>query len=166
MLMRTFSFILILFGVFALSPSMIFACEPCARILNLQETINASDLIIVGQKVAEGPRTGGPKDVSGPDWIKVKIVKTLKGQTNLKEITINSWDGMCNYGIDVDDKTYIMLLDREGDPSGDHDYNAVNYGCAMKTFPVQDETVELEGRKISLLDFSSMINESNPDIAK
>jgi hypothetical protein len=146
-----FILILTLFSIY----SPVFACQPCASTLNLEQSIAKSDLIIVGQKIADGP--GFCKDciAGGSDWIEVKIIETLKGSTPSTKIKINSWDGMCAYGIIINDnRNYLMLLQKR-DSGGESFYDAVNFGCAEKSYLVENNQIDLNGQKISLENFIS-----------
>ena len=140
-------------------PCLLFACEPCVEIFDLPKTVNQADLIVVGQKTIEDPRTG--TDLGGPDWIKVKIYQILKGDTKQKEIKVNSWDGMCDFGIVVDDKVYVMFLKINSIPSENVKYVAVNWGCAVKTLLVEKDYVDWKGQKIPLKDFIIQIREGS-----
>ena len=59
----------------------VLACEPCPSTLNLQETINNSDLIIIGQKVSD---IGNDTFSGRPEGMNVKVIKILKGADNKK----------------------------------------------------------------------------------
>jgi hypothetical protein len=121
------------------------ACEVCYRILTLEETAEAADLVIIGKLVREGPSTGDYPH-GGPDWIEVQVLETLKGEQGAKKIRANSWDGMCAYGILLPDEgEYLIFL-----ADGEEYYNAVEIGCSAKQFPVVDGMVVLEEETIPL----------------
>jgi hypothetical protein len=124
------------------------ACEPCAELLDLNETTQRADLIVIGEQVDSGPSTG-----SGPDWIVVRIDEVLKGDAPGERIRVNGWDGMCPYGIVVEPGTYVMFLADEGEM-----YAAINYGCAVKTLPVTGENVEVDEQSMLLDDLVAMLN--------
>lgn len=130
------------------------ACEPCLKILNLEQTVKAADLIIVGQRTDYSPKEKDRvKRQLGPDTIRVKVREVLKG--NLKKgvrIKVNSWDGMCPYGILADDKVYVMLLIKR--KRVDY-WDTVNNGCSRKSFPVEEGQVVLGGDSLSVPDFAS-----------
>jgi len=152
--MKKFIFSISILALFLVS-SPVFACEPCASTLNIEQTINKSDLIIVGQKITDGPRSDFGEGYDGSDWIEVKIIETLKGSAPSAKIKINSWDAMCAYGIIVnDDRNYLMLLQKK-DNAGENFYDAVDYGCAEKSYLVENSQVDLNGQKISLENFAS-----------
>ena len=152
--MKKFIFSISILALFLVS-SPVFACEPCASTLNIEQTINKSDLIIVGQKITDGPRSDFGEGYDGSDWIEVKIIETLKGSAPSAKIKINSWDAMCAYGIIVnDDRNYLMLLQKR-DNAGENFYDAVDYGCAEKSYLVENSQVDLNGQKISLENFAS-----------
>ncbi len=128
-----------------LRTSFVYACEPCPETLNFEETVEKSDLIIISQRTDYWQY-----EQKVPDSINVKIIEVLKGDINQNQITVNSWDGMCPYGIDVDDKIYIMLLQKR-----DNQYDAVNFGCSVKTFLVENNMVDFDGNTITLDDFTA-----------
>jgi hypothetical protein len=121
-----------------------WACEPCMKTLDLDESVERADLIIVGRRTdyfsreAEGP-------FGGPDTVRVKVLRVLKGPADVDEITVNSWDGMCDYGIVVDDREYVMLLEEQGPI-----YIAVLDGCGVKALLVERGGVELDAKHVSL----------------
>ncbi|MGD8457153.1 MAG: hypothetical protein PVF83_12275 [Anaerolineales bacterium] len=133
--------LLILLLAFA-SPAR--ACEPCYRILTLEETAEAADLIIIGKLAGEGPSTGDYPH-GGPDWIDVQVLETLKGKPSAM-IRVNSWDGMCAYGIILPDKQDYLIFLEEGEEL----YNSVEIGCSTRQFPVMDEMVVLENETVPL----------------
>lgn len=120
------------------------ACEPCMEVATFDEAVEAADLIIVGQKVADGPSTG-----DGPDWITVQVIDVLKGEVPAEHrIRVNSWDGMCLYGIPADNERKVMLLEE-----GSGIYNAVMYGCAISQYLMQGELVLVEDQSYALDEF-------------
>jgi hypothetical protein len=124
------------------------ACEPCFKILTLEETAEQADLIIIGKKVKEGPSTGQYPQ-GGPDWIEIKVLETLKGEAPANRIKVNSWDGMCNYGIIITDKReYLIFLAEREDF-----YKAVDIGCAAKQFPIENGIVEMYEESVPLDEF-------------
>jgi len=144
--------------LFVFLSSGVYACEKCFPTLNLEETVAESDLIIIGQKISEGPHTDPrPDGYGGPDWIEIEIEKIVKGQTKEKKIKVNSWDAMCRYGIIIDDQKYIMFLKERNVEDETYEYDAVNYGCAVKTYLIKEDMVEFERRKFVPMD--EFINE-------
>ena len=137
----------IIFFSFLFMAKAVFACEPCIHTLNLKETSEKSDLIIIGQRTDFSSREKDSRE--NPDTINVKILKILKGKTEKDQIDVNSWDGICTYGIVVDDKKYIMLLEER-----DGIYDAVDFGCSAKTFLVEGDLVDYNGSKISIDTFA------------
>ena len=157
---RTIASSIILFIILS-SNYYVDACEPCVKQLNFEETVKDSDLIILGQKVADGPSTAAEGHCDpytcGPDWIEVKIINVLNGPEIAGRLKVNSWDGMCNYGIVVDSQEYIMFLKRRSVEHEDYRYDAVNYGCSIHTYLVQNNTVDFEGKKIAIDEFKEKI---------
>ena len=140
---------IIFYFLFALS--IVYACAPCPSTLNFEETVEKSDLIIIGQRTDFSPNEQDSFETL-PDSINVNIIEILKGNTNQNQITVNSWNGMCGYGIVVDDKEYVMLLQEK-----DNMYDAVDFGCSVKTFPVDNGLVDFNGDKISIDEFTDKL---------
>jgi hypothetical protein len=121
------------------------ACEPCYRILTLEETTESAALVIIGKLVRKGLSTGDYPQ-GGPDWIEVQVLETLKGTQGATKIRVNSWDGMCNYGILLPDKRDYVIFLAEGEDL----YKAVDIGCAAKQFPIEDGMVEMDDESVPL----------------
>jgi hypothetical protein len=125
------------------------ACEPCRETLGFEETANQAELIIVGQKISNGPRNGQ----DGPDWIRVRVIEVLKGDVPEASIRVNSWDGMCQYGIVTKGSaTYVMFLVKEEDM-----YDVVASGCALKSLPVDGDMVTMDDGPVPIDDFVEML---------
>jgi hypothetical protein len=124
------------------------ACEPCQSIATFDEAADAAQLIIVGQVVAEGPSTG-----SGPDWITVQVIDVLKGDPPDTRIRVNSWDGMCGYGVVLaKGEQAVMLL-----TDGGEQFITVNYGCAISQYAMTDGAVVVDNQPVGLTDFATML---------
>jgi len=135
--------------------SEIHACQPCAKTLNFKETAHQADLIIIGKKVFEGPWSGPEVIGYGPDWIEVEVIQILKGETSEKIIKVNSWDAMCTYGVILDDNEHVVFLKEKNGQirEDDYQYDAVNFGCSVKTYLKKDENVVFSEEEISLENF-------------
>lgn len=133
------------------SPAL--ACEPCAKIYSLQETIQKSDLIIVGERADYKEGEVSEKEPSGPAFINIRVQKILKGQTADSIIKVHSWYGMCSYGIYLNktEKAVLYLSKKEGA------YDAVGNGCAQKSNAVIDGQIQIENKKIGVEDFKKLI---------
>lgn len=114
-----------------------FACEPCPKYIDLQQSIDEAKLIVVGKRTTplqpEETRQEG-----GPQYIDVKVDAVLKGQavTDLKAV---AWFDMCSYGIVVPpDKPYIMILDKAEEETF---YRPLNNGCAASALAVEGNGV-------------------------
>ena len=127
-----------------------WACEPCATTLDADASIERAELIIVGQRADYSARET-QLSVGGPDTVRVKVLQVLKGQPAQDEVVVNAWDGMCDYGIVVDDRSYVMLLQQRGAI-----YDAVDYGCGLKALLVENGGVDLDGHRITLESLPSM----------
>ena len=144
--------------IFFLAAPSTQACEPCAKDLTFEETVKQADLIIIGEKIAEGPGTDTDQSPGGPDWITVKIIQTLKGNSDKNEINVNSWESMCDYGIVVDDKPYVMLLSKKTSPHEQYEYDAVNNGCSVKKYLFENGSIIMNGQRLPLSDFIEKVS--------
>ncbi len=139
---------LILFSLLLMTTG-VRACEPCTKdaSMKFEETARNADLIVVGQRYDFSPQelTHG---TFGPEYIKLKVVRVLKGKEESAEITVKSWSGMCPYGIILNDNSqHVVFLKKQGDT-----YRAVAE-CSIKSYAVKDGVVELEKEKITIEDF-------------
>ncbi len=137
-----------------LAVQIVYACEPCPEVLTFEESVAAADVIIIGERVGNGPSTG-----DGPDWITVKVYEVLKGSVPDDRIQVNSWNGMCPYGIVVEDGLYVMILGEYSEG-----YDAVHWGCSVKTFPVESEMVMMGDGPVSIDDFVQMLPDGKREI--
>ena len=136
------------------------ACEPCLEVLTLEETAAAADLIIIGKKVGEGPRTDDGEGWGGPEWIEVQVIEVLKGKVDQTTIKVNSWYGMCAYGIIIQDKReYLIFLHKPDSPQDETQYAPVEWGCAVTRYPIEDSIVikEYEDDQIPLDDLLTQL---------
>lgn len=119
--------------------SFAFACEPCLaeRSLNLQQSIAAADVIVVGYRIAltKSPETTGDE----PAQIEIQTERVLRGNIESNVIRVRSYSGMCPYGVVLPEKQHFVLLLK---PSGDgKTYVAVDR-CSVKALPVTDDKAQ------------------------
>ena len=138
--------------------SEIHACEPCIPI-NFEETVRIADLIVIGKKAANGPSMKMDHFPDASDWIEIKILDILKGEESEEFIRVNSWNGMCDYGIVIDEKQYIIFLQERTVESEDYQYDAVKFGCSLKTLPVVNDMIQIDEDEISKGEFVKKLNE-------
>jgi hypothetical protein len=129
------------------SPAL--ACEPCYKIYSLQDTIQKSDLIIVGERADYKEGEVSDKVPSGPVTINIRVQKILKGKAVNPIIKVHSWYGMCSYGIYLNNTEQAVLYLSKKDDA----YDAVDNGCAQKSNAVVDGQVQIENKKISIEEF-------------
>lgn len=143
---------LILFSLVLMQGEAV-ACEPCTKdaSMKFEETARNSDLIIVGQRDDFSPDelTHG---LGGPENIRLKIVRVLKGTEERAEVTVKSWSGMCPYGIIINDNSqHVVFLKKSGD-----NYRAVDM-CSVKDYAVKDGLVEFGKEQITVEDFKARL---------
>ena len=133
----------------------VLGCEPCPEEIDIKETYRRADLVIVGEKFSEGPSSN--TQPSGPEWIEVQTSKIIKGISDSNHFKINSWDGMCGYGIVIDEKTYVIFLEKKSPHKDftwdDYAYDAINSGCSVKTLLIENGEVNFNNEKIPLEEF-------------
>jgi hypothetical protein len=128
------------------------ACEPCVEILDLEQTTAAAELIVIGRLVREGPSTG-----SGPDWLDIEILEVWKGALDQDRIRVNSWDGMCAYGVILfDHEPHLIFLEKRGDI-----FDAVENGCAVRSILIEGDLIHTEGGLAPLDEFAASLGLSD-----
>lgn len=131
-----------------------YACEPCMQIHNLEESLVAADAVVIGTKIGEAPYAALNRGPGGPDWIEVRIRRTLKGEDLPSVIKINAWDGMCAYGFLLEEnKDYLLLLAGTDLDGQETQFQAVFYGCGVKAFEVAHGHVLLSEDEVPLAEF-------------
>jgi hypothetical protein len=130
------------------------ACVPCPSKLSFDETLKRADLIIIGQRTDYEEREAFVELPQGPDTISVKILDTLKGKAPSDIITVNSWDGICAFGIVADNSIYFMALTKKGPI-----FDAVNNGCAFKTRIFVNNGIKLkDGQTLKLKELKKRVS--------
>lgn len=140
----------------------VLACESCPHILNLEETIQQSDVVIIGKRTDHDPEeqsfgSGFPKR---PELIKIQVIRTLKGEPGFSTLNAHSWYGMCPYGIQLKNEEALIFLSKTESNSGNKllgldyyfrdRYGSVNNGCAQKSFEVKNNQLEIDGKIITV----------------
>lgn len=100
---------------FFISTSAVYACEKTLP-LGIEKTIERTDLIIIGQKVGEGPKGETEYPFPGePAWVDIKITETLKGTSNKNPIRIKT-NSACGYGFPAPEnkEKYVMFFKWDG----------------------------------------------------
>ncbi len=131
-------------------PQFVCACEPCARSLDWVETARSADVVVLGRKFDDGPAEAD----GGPDYIDLKVDDELLGTAISEVVRVNSWDGMCPYGITLTNSAphIVFLTESNLSRTGAH-YTAVSLGCGAKALPVVDDHVVLDSARIPLSEF-------------
>jgi len=136
------------------SLSYVYACEPCNRILDFQETAKKADFIIIGQKISEGPWSSPERKMpGGPGWIKVEVLQILKGEEEKKIIKVNSWDAMCDYGITIGEGSHIIFLQKNVYQSLVYDYGSISDGCSIKSYAINEGRIRYDYKDVLLDEF-------------
>ncbi|MGD8821561.1 MAG: hypothetical protein PVG63_00535 [Anaerolineales bacterium] len=124
------------------------ACEPCVEILDLEQTTTAADVIVIGRLVREGPSTG-----FGPDWLEIEILEVWKGELEQARIQVNSWDGMCAYGVILfDHEPHLIFLEKQGDI-----YDTVENGCAVRSILIEGNQIITDDGPVPLDEFADSL---------
>ncbi len=143
----------ILFLSFFIVPEFGIACEPTpvGAELNLEQTIQAANLIIIGNKVREGPFL----DPAGPSWTKIKVSQILKGSVETDTIKTMSFLGMCQYGITLEDNTPSVVFLSGGWSNEEVPYSSVGSRYGKKSYPIHDNSITIDGKDMILQDFAN-----------
>jgi hypothetical protein len=128
------------------------ACQPCKSKLDLEQSLKKADLVIIGKRTDYDP------EEKMPSLIKVKIIKVLKGEIKDAQIEVKSWYGMCPYGIVVDNRIYLMILNKPLKMPGV--YTTVNTGCSVTKLLVKSNEVSVDGKIMAIEDIAEIINKS------
>ncbi|HET9483744.1 MAG TPA: hypothetical protein VFO79_07295 [Xanthomonadales bacterium] len=123
------------------------ACEPCEHVLDLDASLAKATLVVVGRRTDYAPaeRERWVRQ-QGPDTIDVAVERVLKGDAPAR-ITVDSWAGMCPYGIVVDGDRYVMIL-----TGGPPVYHSLDSGCGVKVLPVVGDLVDVGGGELATID--------------
>lgn len=111
----------------------VYACEECPtdHEIGLQETIDRSEVIIVGYRSDSNTE-------EYPQTIEITAKQILKGELNENPITVESFTSDCEYGIIIFDETdYIIFLRDDGDV-----YAPVNQACAVTKLPYESVNID------------------------
>lgn len=137
-------------------PQLAHACQPCAESLDWIETARSADVIVVGRKFHAGPAEGH----GGPDWIDLKVDDELIGTAISEVVRVNSWDGMCPFGITIanGDPHIVFLTKANLSRTGAH-YTAVSQGCGAKALPIVDDHVVLNSTRVPVTQFLEQLRQ-------
>lgn len=146
-----------LFVIFSLlTPHLALACEPCAQRMDWMQTAKAADVIVVGRKFDDGPNTGS----GGPDFIDLKVDDELVGVAISEVVRVNSWDGMCPYGVQINNgDPHIVFLRTTNLAKTKAHYSAVSQGCSATAFPIIDDYVVMGKTKMPLDQFKAKLQQ-------
>ncbi|MBZ0166825.1 MAG: hypothetical protein K8I00_08455 [Candidatus Omnitrophica bacterium] len=137
-------------------PHFAHACEPCAQRLDWQQTARDADLIVLGRKLDDGPADSG----GGPDWIDLKVDDELHGTALSVVVRVNSWDGMCPYGIDIPNgEPHLIFLKSSNLSKTKTHYTAVAQGCGAKALPIIDDHVVVDSTRIPVTRFMEQLRQ-------
>lgn len=142
------------FKILLLAP-LLYVCsispvqaEPCASSLNLEQTIEAADVIAVIRlektEKANDPETGYIHHIA-------VIKKILKGMPMASKVRIRADQGTCGDGINLrQGETSLVFLSQKKAA-----YAAVNGACAIRKFTIKDNNVYMiDKTMLPLEDFS------------
>lgn len=148
---------------FLLDAQASVACEPCDKELSLEETADTADLVIVGQRTDYSADETNPR-MGGPPTVNVQVISVLKGLDPGATVTVAAWAGMCDYGIVVDDKTYLMFLQKNEPKAGNFAplYGSVNDGCAAKAILIEGGYADNEGIRVPVAEFARGLGLKEP----
>jgi len=139
------------------------ACQPCPYKLNFTETVDKSDLIIVGRKVGGSFNYIENEKI---EYVDLEVSEILKGKNDKKTIKARTRYGMCDYGIIIPDYQFSYVVFLKKDSNQDY-YTSVNSGCAIKTFLIIDDQVYFKERaddkNIQLISIDELVKKIGPE---
>ncbi len=135
-------------------PDWALACQPCAAELDWRQTAREADVIVIGRQFFAGPT----KPKGGPDWIDLKVDEELAGEAISEVVRVNSWDGMCAYGIELPNRDpHIVFLTETNLARTKAHYSSVALGCGAKSFAIVDDHVVMDKTRMPLAEFIAEI---------
>lgn len=135
-------------------PDLALACQPCGKQLDWKQTVQKADAIVIGRQFHAGPDT----KTGGPDWIDLKVDDELVGEAVSEVVRVNSWDAMCEYGIELPNSDpHIVFLKETNLARTKTHYSSVALGCGAKAFAIVDDHVVMEKTRIPLAEFIAQI---------
>ncbi len=132
-------FLILIFAVFVLTAMPTRACEPCEKFMSLDDVVERADVILIGNRQDPPWFFNDNHSGEGPPKIKVKVNRVLKGVIEKDTIIVDSWSGMCAYGITLyKEKNVLMLLKASANSNQNpKSYMAVDF-CGPKQFKIID----------------------------
>lgn len=144
------------------------ACEPCPEMLDIRQTAEKADIILLAHRPGYTPAEDTKiRQMQGPETIELQVLDVLKGDYKDPKITVQSWSGMCQYGIYLKDETAVVFLShRETEqtlPLGikltRHEYDSVNMGCSVHSLPLVNDHIQTGQDQMTIPDFKSRYTE-------
>lgn len=132
------------------------ACQPCAESFDWIETARSADVVVVGRKLDESAE----EDAGGPDWIDLMVDDELIGTAISEVVRVNSWDGMCPYGVQINGREpHIVFLKSANLSRTRAHYTAVAQGCGAKALPIVDDHVVVNETRIPVAQFMEQLRQ-------
>ena len=141
------------------------ACSPCPEDATLSQQVENADLIALVRfiEVARGDRPTQSESIAvevvevikGEPRYKKKLIDFFKAVPDDKRIILNSWAGMCDYGITISHNsswTWLIFVEWS---SHEDQYMALR--CGEKQALVTGDSVTLDGKKVPLTDLSKAL---------
>lgn len=136
----------ILCALLLMSGPTVWACEPCIRQYDLDASFAAADFVLIVEKTRDGPRTDQGYGWGGPDWIEVAVKETLKGRELPSHIKVNSFDGQCVLGFDLEKgRDYVILVKELRSSTKRYRFTSVYKGCGVKALEVDGDYILIDG---------------------
>ncbi len=123
-----------------------YACEPCPQSLDLQQTMRGASLIIIGERTTP-LQEEETKGLGGPEYVDITVHTVFKGASPANAIKATAWFSMCPYGmVTKPGEQHVMFLEQR---QGETFYRVVKDGCSVKTLPVQDGKIIMQGQVLT-----------------
>jgi len=119
------------------------ACQPCQKFISFEETVSRAQLVVIGTAVKEAVHENEGKD---DDFMVLRVDGVLKGTPVSGDIRVQSWSGMCPYGLFMENGTQAVVY---LSPAGDA-WQTVGSGCAEPASEVKDGQVHTTKGAVAL----------------
>ena len=151
--------LLVTVGLVFTGIAVALACTPCSRQYDLDETLAAADFVIIAEKKRDGPRTDQGYGWGGPDWIEIRVKETLKGRELPRSLKVNSFDGQCTYGFQLQQgRDYILLVKEQRATKKSYRFTSVFRGCGVQSLEMDGDYVIINGGRWTMAEFQDKLN--------
>lgn len=117
-----------------LGAGVALACQPCQNYVSFEDTVARAQLVVIGTAMKEAVHE---YDGENDDFMVLRVDGVLKGEKVSGDIRVQSWSGMCPYGLFMKNGTQAVVYLSPMDDA----WQIVGNGCAEPASPVEDGQV-------------------------